>query len=249
MNQPVPTIGIGSFCLANNVFDPSRTMYRHTTDDDEPHWEWLLEQVQQAWLDRAPGYRDGVVLVTLEVPEGVFTCPIVSLNALDKATGATEDAGSLLVGEFVPRRGVDEAPRKNVMMLRPGHKAPILLQSASHVGVVLYRADVLAEGDHRNTDCDWEVVTLLGKMGPQGEPMSPDTLMHNHFGSSGGSDTKMDPETFEATMRESFLFWKDKARLAPDDLRQRMVIAMLEEGLDEANHYKACVLLDADPEG
>jgi len=36
------------------------------------------------------------------------------------------------------------------------------------------------------------------------------TLMHNHFGSDGGTDTKMSDSDFAAAMEVSFNYWKNK---------------------------------------
>jgi hypothetical protein len=41
------------------------------------------------------------------------------------------------------------------------------------------------------------------------------TLIANHFELDGGTATGMSPEEFEWALRESVLFWKDKALLAP----------------------------------
>jgi hypothetical protein len=45
----------------------------------------------------------------------------------------------------------------------------------------------------------------------ENEPMKPGTLMHNHFGSDGGTSTQMSPEAFEKLLRKGFEYWKDKA--------------------------------------
>jgi hypothetical protein len=42
-------------------------------------------------------------------------------------------------------------------------------------------------------------------------PIDPMTLMHNHFGSSGGTATNMTDAELVAALRTSFMWWKDKA--------------------------------------
>ena len=209
MDKSIPTIGIGGFCEKGNVGDRSRTMFLPVTEAGAPDWPLLISRVQAAWDDRRPGNRDGIVLVPLEViGQNFATCPIVVLKE-----------GDLLGGEFVPRRGVDELPRKQTYVIDDGSE----LVLASHVDVVVYRADVLDETGHRSTEMEWEVVTLLGKPTAQGEPIAPMTLSYNHFELSGGSSTGMDAAGYEEAMRESIVFWWNKARLMPADFQTRLL--------------------------
>lgn len=46
--------------------------------------------------------------------------------------------------------------------------------------------------------------------------MSPGILMANHFQISGGTATHMTREQFEAALRRSFLYWRDKGKIAPE---------------------------------
>ena len=46
------------------------------------------------------------------------------------------------------------------------------------------------------------------------EPMHPDTMLHNYFGSDGGTDMKQSPEEFLAGLGKSVLYWKNRAMLA-----------------------------------
>jgi len=39
-------------------------------------------------------------------------------------------------------------------------------------------------------------------------------LMHNHFGSDGGTRTNLSDEQFVAMLKDSFIFWSDKALAA-----------------------------------
>jgi hypothetical protein len=45
-------------------------------------------------------------------------------------------------------------------------------------------------------------------------PINPNTLMHNHFGSDGGTDTKLSDSEFVAMLKTSFEYWKDKVMAA-----------------------------------
>ncbi len=174
---------------------------RHTPESGFTHWDFdnskLLELVQAGFSHAKPGYRDGVLIVPVE-PEG-FHCPTVTLELDD-----------VLWGGFKVRAEGEE-PRKYMRVVRPeGVKSP-----AVAVDAILYRADVLEEGDERSTDCAWEIITVNSRMTEEEEPMRPDTLMANHFGASGGTATHMSPEEFEKALCESFHYWKDKGSIQP----------------------------------
>jgi hypothetical protein len=166
---------------------------RHTADNPYSHFEGTLEDVLRMGaenFDKAkPGYRDGVVNVP--VPAEGFLSPVVCM-----------EEGTALMGEFKARRE-GEAPR--VHLRADGKKTPAIA-----VELDFYRKDVLAEGGDNSTEAEWELIGFRA-MAFENEPMTPDTLMHNHFGSDGGTDTQMTTHEFEVALRESFEFWKDKA--------------------------------------
>lgn len=156
--------------------------------------EQLLALVREHWDKREPGYRDGVYLVPVD-PSG-FYCPTCELKEGDK-----------LVGEFRARRP-GETPRISYGVVG-GQKTP-----ARACSLIVYAREVLEEGNEETTGADFDMVMIQARSHEGDEPMDPDTLMHNHFGSDGGTDTKMSPEEFEAKMREGFTYWKNKARVA-----------------------------------
>jgi hypothetical protein len=183
------TIGINDF------------VRRQTSDSEFTHYEGSLEKVAEMALENLenaePGYREGVCLVPVP-PEGFF-CGLVSLQEGDE-----------LVGRYEARRPGEE-PRKSVRASREGRsKMP-----ARQVKVVLYRKDVLEESDEDRTGCDWDVISINGSPVEGEMPIAPMTLIANHFQLDGGTATGMSPEEFEAALKESVLFWKDKAMLAP----------------------------------
>jgi len=176
---------------------------RHTAESPFTHfeivmgWSILPDMVRKNWDKRRPGYRDGVVLVPVD-PEGFF-CGVVQLKEGDK-----------FVGSFTSRDDGEE-PRKSIYVCSEGRtKSP-----CKCVDIVLYAREILEERDEPRTGADWDIITLLGNIVEGDMPMSPTTLIANHFQLSGGTATKMSPEKFEAALRESVLYWKDKAMLAP----------------------------------
>ena len=135
-------------------------------------------------------------MILVRVPaEGFFT-GVVTLTE-----------GTELVGSFKARRE-GETPRKQVLA-KGAKKLP-----AAQVDIVLYRTDVLAESGDNTLEVsqdNWEVISINASPVEGDIPINPITLMHNHFGSDGGTATNMTDEQFVAALREGFAFWADKA--------------------------------------
>jgi hypothetical protein len=157
-------------------------------------WQELAALVADAFASAKPGYREGVVKVPVN-PAGFFS-GIVQLNEGDK-----------LSGTFEARRDGEE-PRKSV--------GPETLNKipAKSVDIVLYASTVLAEEDDNNLEPvagNWEIISINANPFEGKMPIHPEVLMHNHFGSTGGTDTNLSDAEFVAMLRESFEAWKDKA--------------------------------------
>lgn len=192
-------IGISLYCQKNFIEKEVGRVLKNAhpiaiKQNEENLTNQIRNQVEVNWEKRKPGYRDGVVLVPIDIDAISYglTCPIVELRD-----------GMVLTGKFTSRVP-NEEPRKKVSVPN------VPSTPARFIDVVLYRKDVLAEGNENSGDYDWEVVTVLPKLHEE-QPMPPDTLMYNHFKLSGGTDTKMDDATFVKALRESFVYWKDKA--------------------------------------
>ncbi len=154
----------------------------------------VAEMAGENFADAVTLYRPGVVGVTVP-PEGFFSGI------------ATLTDGAELTGSYRARRE-GEAPRKEVLV-KGGTKLP-----AAQVQVVLYRSDVLAEdGDNslEPSEDNWEVISINASPVEGDMPIDPITLMHNHFGSDGGTATNLSDKDFVAMLREGFAFWADKA--------------------------------------
>jgi hypothetical protein len=181
--------------------------FSHTSLSDEE----VLARVASNWHRAKPCYRKynpetgkddkgllygGVVAVPVD-PDG-FVSSICTLNEGDR-----------LVGEFAARRP-GETPRQSVRVLG-GVKTP-----ACSVDVILYHRDVLAEDEPGEYPCEWEIISINASPEPEGTevPIDPMTLMHNHFGSSGGTATGLSDSELVAKLRAGFLYWRDKA-MAP----------------------------------
>jgi len=157
-------------------------------------WSQLVDLVKENWENAKPGYRAGVLLVS--VPSDGFYSSIVQLTEGDK-----------LMGEFARRRD-GEAPRKT-LTTTSRIKLP-----ATSVDIVLYSSETLAEGDDNQLpaeDGNWEIISINASITKGDTPIHPMVLMHNHFGSSGGTQTNLTDSDFVDTLRHSFHFWNDKA--------------------------------------
>ena len=189
MTHSTPTIGINNF------------VRRQTADSEFTHfegsWERLAELVVENFDKAKPGYRDGVCLVP--VPAEGFYCGVVELKEGDR-----------LEGEYKARRPGEE-PRKTIRVSRPGDRSG--KSACTHVDIVLYSRETLEENDEDCTGKDWDIIALNGRTTEAEMPIHPDTLIANHFELDGGTPTGKSPEEFERALRESVLFWKNKAIL------------------------------------
>lgn len=169
--------------------------------------EEVIRRTLAHWEDAQPSYRKfdpetgvdakglkfgGVMTVSVK-PEGFFSgvCKL-------------ED-GDRLEGVYEPRRAGEE-PRKRTWAVGKS-KLP-----AKAVDIVLYHADVLAEDDPNYVPkAEWEIISINARATEGEAPIPVGALMHNHFGSTGGTNTGLSDSEFVAKLRESFLYWNDKS--------------------------------------
>ena len=193
-----PTIGVSDFVRRQTI----GSEFTHFDDDSkslndgDEEWDKVAQLAQEHFHRAKPGYRDGVCLVPVP-PEGFHT-GVVELREGDK-----------LAGEYRGRRPGEE-PRKSVRVVREGGRKARCVA----VDVVLYRRDVLEEGNEETTGADWDIVSVNGRLTEAEQPIEPDTLIANHFQLDGGTATGMSPEAFESALRESVMYWKNKGILA-----------------------------------
>jgi hypothetical protein len=193
-------------CEMNNIA-VSEFVKRQTADSEFSHfsgtWDELRSRTQRNFDagHTIPGYRDGVVLVNVEpgVPEhpGCFYTNIIELQEGDK-----------LAGEYKARQPGEE-PRKSTWVIG-GKKMP-----AVSVQVVLYRHDVLAENNEQSCDAEWEIISINANPYEGEVPMSPGTMIANHFHFNGGTETGWDNDRFIAELKKSVMFWKNKSHAMP----------------------------------
>jgi len=166
---------------------------RQTPESGYSHFEGTWEELELAAASSlvlfpqlvTPGYRDGVVLVEMRNPE-LFRSAIVDLTEETK-----------LVANYAPRR-LGEDP-----FIRVSAKAK--KQQAKHASVVLYRHDVLAENNERETDAEWEIVAIKARVSEEEEPMDPYTMARNFLHLKGGTKGDFTAEQFA----KSIVYWNN----------------------------------------
>lgn len=159
-----------------------------------------LEALTAAHMDDwkpGMGAVDGDVRIVNLTTEGFFT-EIVEI---------TPENSMLLEVVYNPRREGEEAvPTLILRGVEP--------DQAHSVGIVIYRADVLARDDDRSSDAEWEIVAILAdpKL-PNGAsvPMHPATMARNSAHLVGGTFREYTAEQWV----DATLFWQRHARIAP----------------------------------
>ena len=151
--------------------------------------EELLKMVDDNFILATKGYREGVALVPIEPRK--MKCAVVTMTP-DMEFETTYES-----------RIPGETPRKKTVAIVDE------LPAAQYVTAVVYHKDVLAEDGDRSSNAEWEIITLLAHSSNLPDPMTPGTLMANHFKADGGTATNMTPEKFEKALRESYNFWKN----------------------------------------
>ncbi len=178
--------------------------FSHIEHNGNDEWGYIKDLVKDNVADAKPGYRDGVVEVPVPC-EGEYHRFFSGVCLLND--------GDRLCGEFSSRQE-GEYPRKQVSAdnnARGGSKL-----AAKSVIVILYASSVLAETSQNELDPEsgnWEVVSVNANPFDGEMPISPMTLMHNHFDSDGGTKTNLTDSKFVEMLRGSFEFWKDKAMI------------------------------------
>lgn len=174
-------------------------------------WADFVARIRRNWHRMRPTYRaynkETGKCDKYGLPfGGVIEIPIDDVSGFFSGVAKLE-AGDKLVGVYEARKAGEE-PRKNTCVAGRT-KLP-----AKTVNIILYHADVLAEEEGHKILGEWEVVSINTSPDEGEIPIEPMTLLHNHFGSSGGTATGMTDSELVAALRKSFDYWKDKAFVA-----------------------------------
>ena len=75
-----------------------------------------------------------------------------------------------------------------------------------YVDIVLYRNDVLAENNENSTNCQWEIISINGRIEYGEEPMNPLTMARNFLKLKGGTKGDFTAEDFA----KSIIYWSKR---------------------------------------
>lgn len=156
------------------------------------HLERVVEYHMQLPAFVTPGYRDGVILVHLNEDDNMPEDAVRFYSAIVRL-----DEDTKLTANYAPRR-LGEAP-----FIRVSAKAD--KQVAKFASVVLYRHDVLAENNERETDAEWEIVAIKARTSEEEEPMDPYTMARNFLHLKGGTKGDFTAEQFA----KSIVYWNN----------------------------------------
>lgn len=153
------------------------------------------------------GYRDGVLLV--DVPVEGFMSSVVNIQE-----GLKDGSIKAIKTVFKPRQ---EGEQPYLQVYAIGSKQP-----AKKVQIVLYRHDVLAEGNEQSQDSDWEIISINASPIDKDVPMDGTTRARNILKLKGGTDVKLGDKTAEELVAfikdsaESSLFWSQHIMVMPE---------------------------------
>ena len=176
-----------------------------------------LERLTEAHIENwkpGVGSVDGDVRI-VQVPTEGFTTEIVRITAENQ---------HLLEVVYNPRReGEESVPTLLLRGVAPAE--------AATVGIVIYRADVLARDNDRSSLAEWEIVAILADPElPDGKsvPMHPATMARNAAHLQGGTLREYSAEQW----LEAVLFWQRHARVVPalDPSPQDQLVEILYAG-------------------
>ena len=166
-----------------------KSRYSHFDGSDRD----LIDLVSAFMTNALAGYRNGVFLVN--VPPDGFYSSVVEL-----------EAGDILFGRYEARRE-GETPRKWVSSTKR-EKLP-----AKSVEIVVYTSELLAEAGDNALPAEpgnYEIISINASPDETPSPLPTTTLMCNHFGTDGGTDTQMTDREFVDALRTSFEYWQNK---------------------------------------
>ena len=134
-----------------------------------------------------PGYRDGVVLVT--VPnEGFYT----SICKTDESS----------IFETVMEKRQENESAFAVTTVVNGKKSPSKLTK-----IVLYSHETLKEDNDTSCNSDWEIISINCEISEEGSPMRPVTMMRNQRHYEGGTAAEYTVEEYMTAIE----FWSTHA--------------------------------------
>lgn len=177
----MPTIGWSKFARERHRPGSGNT---YTTLEEQ----YVVQMAELFWDGRQPGHGetglDRKVVIPVKDAVGFFL-PTAKLE---------ED---LPLRAHATRRQAGEDLHVEVFLdSEDAKRFKIEPEIAKFVKIVCYSADALLENNgERSTDCDWEIVAILGSKAEQ-EPMTPLTMARNFLEKPGGTKSEYTAKEF-----------------------------------------------------
>lgn len=140
-------------------------------------WNDLINRTKERYFGQhfSLGYRDGVIIVHMDENESRLFFTYTDFPMFE---------GMKLNIEFAKTAGREHEPAQ----LQIEIKEPKV--KCKYVDVILYRHDVLEEDGDASTDCNWEIVSINGRLKEETPPMDPMTIVRNWKHLHGGTEMK-----------------------------------------------------------
>lgn len=178
-------IGINSFVL-RQTWDSQFTHYQGSDND-------LRHRTTERFLGGfyRQGYRDGVILVEMDSDEANLFWTYNDFPMFE---------GMKIEASYEKTKGREHEPPKVQIKI----KEPKI--RCKYVDIVLYRRDVLMENNEQSTNCEWEIVSINGRLNKEPNPIDPLTIVRNWKHLPGGTEMKgKSPEEVLEMLCESIL--------------------------------------------
>lgn len=177
-----PTFAFSDYAEKHSRFGTGNS-YSTLTD------EQVIELVQSHWDERRPGAGETGIdrKVLVPVPPENFYC----------APRAPLIVGMPVKARVFQRQDGEDPYIETYITTADAMKLGIPPTSARRCDIVCYSAEALLEnGGHRNSDADWEVVTILGYPTADPEPMLPLPMARNFLEKPGGTKSVYTAQEF-----------------------------------------------------
>lgn len=165
----------------NKIVGINNFVKRQTPESQFTHFDGTWEELSGIaanlyhYVQYEQGYRPGVII--LHVYEGIVD-KFFTYTDFPMFEGMRLEA----VYERVVGRE-SEPPQLQVRIGEP--KIP-----CKFVDLILYSHEVLLEDDDASTDCEWEIVSINGRLEAEAAPMAPLTIVRNWKHLTGGTEMK-----------------------------------------------------------
>jgi hypothetical protein len=186
------TIGWSDFAKERNVRGKGFSFSTLTNDQ-------VLELVRENWDKAIPGTGEKDLSRKILIPvdsDSFFTSTAILRDDMPLAAMVTK------------RRPEEDSYVQNFITPNQAYMNDIKPEEANFVKIVCYSAEALDENNERSTDCDWEIIAIVGST-VENEPMTPLAMARNMLDKEGGTKSEYTAEEFA----EAVYYWSQRVRI------------------------------------